>query len=163
AGFSSEIGARPYDRDALALEDLPKPAPIASAIRDGGANLQSAQAALGPVGTILLADSLTYDAVQSPWDVTDVLVQAERNQCPVVRLVGPEWVIRGNAGAKLSLEGLLITGTDIVLRGTFDTVTISCSTIDPGEEVDPSGNMPRTVDNRPLRPSTIWIEGMVSN
>ena len=55
----------------------------------------------------------------------------------------------------------IVTGTEIILRGAFDTVTFSCSTLDPGEEIDSNGVMPKTVDGRPLLPTTIWVEGVV--
>jgi len=161
-GFSSEIGAGPYDRRALMLEPLPRPAPAATPVRGGGGQLQAAMAALGDTGTITAEDSLTYTAVESPWQVSDVLVEAGLNQMTVVRLNGGEWVIEGGQNARLSVEGLLVTGADVVLRGSFDTVTLSCSTLDPGEELTEAGAVPETVDGRPLAPVTLWIEGSVA-
>jgi hypothetical protein len=163
-GFSSEVGAGAYDRRALLQKDLPTPAPVAPTVTDGGAQLQAAITALGATGTVPVGDSLTYTSIATPWNVTDALVQGGLNQRPVVRLNGGQWVIQGGGGnAKLSLESILFSGADIVLRGTFETVTISCSTVDPGEEIHPDGTTPQTVDGRPLRPSTIWVEGMVAN
>ena len=162
-GFSSEIGAGPYDRDALQLADLPRPIPKAPVVTGGAAKLQVQQTAMGSTGTILIDDSLTYTAVVNPWNVANAKIEGGQNQCPVLRLTGAPWIINGAPNAQLSLEGVLITGTEIILRGNFDTVTISCSTLDPGEEIDLSGSMRQTVDGRPLLPCAVWVEGLVRN
>ena len=111
-GFSSEIGAGPYDRDALQLEGLPRPGPAAPvAISGGGVQLQNAQTALGPNGTILIGDSLTYTAVTNPWNVSAVKLEGGPNQCPVLRLTGAPWVINGAANATLSDRGAVAFGS----------------------------------------------------
>src|SRR5262249_6411944 len=142
-GFSSEIGAGPYGRDALLMDDLPQPPPLAPAVTGGAAQLQTGQTALGGTGTILVNDSLTYTSVQNPWRVANVLLQSGQNQCPVVRLTGAPWVIEGvvhaRVNASVAFEGILVSGTEIILRGAFDTLTFSCSTLDPGEEIDNNG------------------------
>jgi hypothetical protein len=156
-GFSSEIGAGPYDRDTLRMDELPEPAGPRQNVSGGGAALAGA---LGAAGMITIADSRTYTSAANPWSVSDVLVNTNENQAPLLRLSGAAWVISGAANATLALEGLFVTGTDIVLRGDFDRVTLSCCTLDPGEEVQLSG-MPRTVDGRPLNPTALWVEGEV--
>lgn len=161
-GFASEIGAGPYDRRAAAETPLPHPAPASAAVSGGGNALQTALVALGASGTVPIADSLTYTAVGT-LNVSDVLLRADPGQRPVVRLNGGDWVFQGGAGATLAIEGLLVSGADVVLRGIFDTVTFSCATLDPGEEIRADGTMPQSVDGRDLRPSTIWIEGAVAD
>src|SRR5262249_5703342 len=150
-GFSSEIGAGPYDRDTLRMNELPEPAGPRQNVSGGGAALAGA---LGAAGMITIADSRTNTSVANPWNVSDVLINTKENEAPLLRLSGPAWVINGAANATLALEGLFVTGTDIVLRGDFDRVTFSCCTLDPGEEVQ-LGGMPRTVDGRPLNPTTL--------
>ena len=54
-GFSSEVGAGPYDRRALLMEALPTPPPTAAAVGGGGTQLQAAMNARGAAGTIPLA------------------------------------------------------------------------------------------------------------
>jgi hypothetical protein len=162
-GFSSEIGAGPYDRRAAGEAPLAQPAPMSVAVSGGGNALQGALAALGATGTLSIADSLTYTAVNDVLNFTDILLQAGQNQRPVVRLNGGAWTFQGGAGANLAFEGLFVSGADIVLTGTFDTVTLSCSSLDPGEEVQANGALPRAVDGRDLHPGTIWIEGVVAH
>lgn len=161
-GFSSEIGAGPYDRDTLQLEELPVPAGGTLAV-SGGANAVAGPMAAIASGVITINDSLTYTSVTNPWTVSDLLLNTGQNQCPFLRLTGAPWVIDGAANATLALEGVFLTGVDVILRGTFDTITLSCCTLDPGEEVQIDGTMPKTVDGRVLSPTTVWIEGLVKN
>lgn len=162
-GFSSEIGAGPYDRRAPGEATLPQPAPASPVVSGGGNTLQTALAVVGATGTVPIADSLTYTAVSNLTNFTDVLLQAGQEQRPVVRLNGGEWVFQGGPGANLAIEGILVTGADIVLRGTFDTVTLAYATLDPGEEVQTDGTMPQSVDGRDLRPATMWVEGTIAH
>ena len=68
-------------------------------------------------------------------------VRARPGQRPVVRLAqhAPPWVFTGGDGARLILDGLYVSGGDIVLRGPFDYVKIAGCTLDPGTAgpVDP--------------------------
>jgi hypothetical protein len=161
-GFSSEIGAGPYDRRALDLEPLPVPLPQIPPISGGAGRLQAGLAGLAG-GSALVTDSLTYTALPNPWPVDDVLLQAEPGERPVLRPASDApWVIDGGAGATLALEGILLSGADIVLTGRFDSVTLSCAGIDPGEALVDPGAPPLAVDGRALTPSTIWIEGTVA-
>ena len=96
----------------------------------------------------------------------------------------PQWVFHGGEGARLVLDGLFVSGGDIVLRGPFEHVKIVGCTFDPGTldaAVDPSHDpgretgtgrrrMPHgearepalrvreSVDGRPLLPTRLWIE-----
>lgn len=160
-GFSSEIGAGPYDRRSLDETPLPQPAPI-TPVSGGGASLQPALAGLGGTGTVSISDSLTYTSVADLAGISDILLQAGLNERPVVRLNGGDWVFEGAAGSILAIEGLFISGPNVILRGVFETVTLSCATLDPGEEVQPDGTTPQSVDQRPLAPATLWVEGSVN-
>ncbi len=161
-GFSSEIGAGPYDRRATGETPVELPEPVGAAVTGGGAALQAALAALGATGTVVLGDSLTYDAVADLAGIGEVVITAELNERPVVRLDGGEWVFEGAPGARLTLESVLVSGADVVLRGEFEQVLLTCATIDPGEEVQLDGTLPEAVDGRPLRPGRVWIEGAVA-
>ncbi|MBK8460533.1 MAG: hypothetical protein IPL43_10435 [Micropruina sp.] len=95
--------------------------------------------------------------------IRDVTLRAEDSERAVVRTAGGEWVFTGDGG-RLRLEGLLLSGMDVVLRGDFAEVVLSCCTIDPGN----SGALhtpPRiwdlAVDGRDLTASTVWIEGSI--
>jgi hypothetical protein len=113
----------------------------------------------------VITDGRTLTAVADLPAVKDVTVRADDEERAVVR-VDPgsaPWILTGDQG-RLRLEGLLVSGTDIVLRGVFDEVVLSCCTLDPGN----SGSLrtPPTVwdvsvDGRDLAPVTVWVEGEV--
>jgi hypothetical protein len=156
-GFSARVGAGPYNRDLLGE------APAVSG-RDtevsGGSGLDAALAAAPPTATITLADSLTYPEVASPpGSVVALLVRAGPGQRPVIRTApGAEWVFTGGPGAQLMLDGLTISGCDVVLRGAFDSVRLTACTIDPGTADPGSPPLAESVDGRPLAPSRIFVE-----
>jgi hypothetical protein len=149
-GFSSTIGAGPYDRRIGGPVSADTP-PVAASASGGGALTVAA-----PVATTEIRDSLTYSSVTDVATVDDVVVRGANGERPVIRLTaGPPqtWTFTGSGpAAKLTVEGLLISGVDIVLRGTFETVTLRCATLDPGESA-------LAVDGRPLVPATLWVEG----
>lgn len=162
AALAGEIGAGPHDRRALGEAAATAPPPRAEA-RGGGGALAAALGALAGSGTVTLADSLTLDAVADLAGVADIVLRAAPNERPVIRPpAGTAWVIEGaGPDARLALEGLLVTGCDIVLRGSFAEVSLLGATLDPGEALDAAGEVPRAIDDRPLRPVTLWIEGSV--
>lgn len=169
-GFSSTIGAGAYDRRVLG-ETVESP-PTPTQTRSGGGTVLSAPlATLAPRGTITLQDSLTYTLVSNVGNlatlIDDVAIRAENGQRPVIRLSPSpvtEWVFTSADEGKLTLEGLFVSGCDIVLRGNFASVTISCCTLDPGNAgtlADPSNIFAKSIDGRDLRPCHIWVEGVI--
>ncbi len=164
-GFSSEIGAGPYDRRALG-ETLPDVVmPQQPPVSGGGNALATALGGLPApaTATVPIADSLTYDGPADLAAVENLLLQGGQNQRPVIRRTATPWILTGaSPTAHLTLEGLLLSGGDIVLRGAFDTVELFCTTLDPGEALDAGGAVPRSIDDRPLMPTTLWIEGVVN-
>jgi hypothetical protein len=183
-GFSSEIGAGPYDR-RIGGDSTPTPAP-AIGISGGGKALVVA-GAVPSTGTLTLTDSLTYSGVADTPVKGALTIRAANNQRPLVRLASTEapWTFKGpsNAsppvgpsGSSLVLDGLFISGGDIVLQGNFQSVTINCSTLDPGSAAgaaegpdDLALSSPLAVpvfdmaaDLRDLVPTNLWIEGTVT-
>lgn len=175
-GFSADLGAGPYDR--LLLGNPPQPAAAGVTTVRGGTGLDSALGAVAPSGTVLIRDSLTYgklhDVGTTAAPIDSVLVQAGPGQRPVLRPTpgsppggtAPAWVFTGGGEAELTLDGLLVSGCDIVLRGSFDTVRITACTLDPGTlhrgapPAPPSATpLGSAADGQLLRPTTIWIEG----
>ena len=168
-GFPSEIGAGPYDRRVLGTAALPTPGPTVPA--SGGGALP----ALPAVGTLEITDSLTYNGVPDVPSVQSLTIRASNLSRPLLRLPasassppGPPtaWTLTGDAGSTLMLDGLFVSGGDIVLAGTFDTVVLSCCTLDPGSAgaaQDPpvAGLYATAADGRPLVPCTLWIEAAV--
>ncbi|HWD09487.1 MAG TPA: hypothetical protein VHA57_10375 [Actinomycetota bacterium] len=174
-GFAANLGAGPYDR--LLLGNPPPPAgPQVTAV-SGGSGLATALSSVAPAGTVVIGDSLTYrvlaDVGTAATPIGAVLVAAAPEQRPVLRPAPgsppggsvPAWVFTGAGEAELTLDGLLISGCDVVLRGSFDTVRITACTVDPGTlhrgaPAAPPAATPlaSAVDGQPLRPATIWIE-----
>lgn len=162
AGFSSEIGAGPYDRRALRMPELPFPQPLIK-VSGGQDHLRDDGLAIAePTSTILIEDSLTYTNVRDLVGISNLLIQADVSKRPTLRLDGGSWTIEG-AGGNLSLEGILFSGADIILTGSFESVTLSCSTLDPGQELTGTGAIPRSADDRPLVPTTLWVEAAVNH
>lgn len=158
-GFSSTIGAGPYDRR---LPGTRPPAPLKPLKTVKNSSPLSVKT---PAGTTLIADSLTYDKISDAGNIDNVIVQAGPKNRPVLRLPVPSpavsaWTLTGNEGSSLTLDGLLISGGDVVLKGEFDSVTLTCCTLDPGNAGD-SSLFAQSVDGRDLRPCRLWIEARV--
>lgn len=161
-GFSSRIGAGPYDRRALHLEDIGQTAAPKTEVAGGGEALAVRLSALGANGTATVKDSLTYTRLDDLAGVRNLTISAEQNQRPLARLTDGPWLAQGAAkDSRLALDGLWLCGSDLVLRGEFKEVVLTCATLDPGEALDDKGQRPVAVDGQPLEPTTIWVEGTV--
>jgi hypothetical protein len=159
-GFSSTIGAGPYDRRVHGQS--PQPAPTQK-VKDGGSVLKTSLAGVAPTGSLVIDDSLTYDAVSDVSGIDQVTIAAANQQRPVIRIApaAPAWTLTGaGSHSSLVIEGLLFSGGDVVLKGDFDTVTINCCTFDPGTAVD-SSTLAKSVDQRDLIPCHLWVEAKV--
>jgi hypothetical protein len=161
-GFSSMLGAGPYNRDLLG--DPPPEVGSTPAVVTGGTGLDTALTAIGTTGTITINDSRTYTALAGAGStgapIASLLVRAGPGMRPVLRpaaAAGP-WVFTGGDGARLVLDGLTVTGCDIVLRGSFDTVRITACTIDPGTAAEGTLPLATAADGATLAPCRIFIE-----
>jgi hypothetical protein len=157
-GFSSTIGAGAYDRRALG--EVPRPEPLLT-VRGGDNGLVAQLSGLTGSGTVTIEDSLTYTKVSDVGGpIQDVTIRAANRQRPVIRIESPaEWRLSGQAGSTLTLEGLFLSGCDLVLDGGFDTVRLRCCTLDPGNAGKPPDVFAQSLDGRALVPSRIWVEG----
>jgi hypothetical protein len=163
----------------------------------GGTGLADALAHAQAGDTVTIADSLTYSVVADvacaaggAAPAAPLTVRARPGERPVIRLpehqqpgVRQQWVFTGGEGARLVLDGLFISGGDIVLQGPFDHVKIDGCTLDPGTltadgdlqgrqgaashrrrraapgtMLHPSLAVGRAVDGRALLPTRVWIE-----
>lgn len=176
-GFSAPMGAGPYDRRVLGQTANPTPSPVSNVT--GGGNGIAALGSITPTGTVSLNDSLTYTGILSVSNIQQLTVTAMNQTRPVIRL-GPsapgspiEWVFNGAEGSSLVLEGLLVSGCDVVLSGVFASVTLTCCTFDPGTaantaamdgETAPSSTsiFAQSIDGRDLRPARLFIEGEIT-
>jgi hypothetical protein len=155
-GFPSLIGAGPYDRDLLGH---PPPAIAPETLVSGGTALPG----LPATGTVTIGDSLTYAELADAGAVVSLLVRAGPGVRPVLRpspgpAGPPEWTFTGGSGAQLVLDGLTVSGCDIVLRGAFDSVRLTACTVDPGTAADGSSPLATAADGVPLAPCRIFIE-----
>jgi hypothetical protein len=160
-GFSSTTGAGPYDRRAVRAQPAaPAPARRFSA----GGTLQ-----FPPSGTLSITDSLTYEAPSDVVATSNLTIQAENEQRPLFRFAPTagawtQWNITGQGASCLALDGLFVSGADIVLSGPFKSVTITCCTFDPGSAASSStGTFVVSADGRALTPSRLWVEGTIEN
>jgi hypothetical protein len=154
-GFSAQIGAGPYDRRKLGVDATPVPLP--ETIVPAAAAIDAAAA-----GTTTVDDSLTHTAAANVSAITNATVRAQNQRRPLLRLApGAEWRLGGNAGSTLFLDGLFVSGGDVVLEGEFDTVTLRCVTFDPGSEGTPPDVFHKSADSRDLVPTRLWVEGRV--
>jgi hypothetical protein len=174
-GFSSTIGAGPYDRRPGRTAP---PTPDPQVDRSGGGHRSLVGSnAVPSSGTLTLDDSLTYTAMDDVSVAGSLTFRAENEQRPIIRLAPAHggWAHRrfkgeaGTAGNCLVLDGLFFSGADLVLAGDFDCVTLTCCTLDPGTAATPTipaAPAPQSVfavaaDGRDLGPCRLWIEGEV--
>jgi hypothetical protein len=139
-GFPAAIGAGTYSRSAFVLP------PTVPVIAGGGA---VGVAAFDPAGVTQFGDSLTYGPLANKAGISDMLVEAADGERPYVRLAS-SWTLTGSPGANLTLDGLWLGGSGkfaLVLSGTFETVTLSHMTLDPGG-TDAQGNPIAALDLR---------------
>jgi hypothetical protein len=163
--FSSTVGAGSYDRAVLG--DPPQPVGDDTVVK-GGSGLGTALADLSATrpltGTVTVGDSRTYqdvhDVGSSADPIVSVLVRAGASERPLLRGTGgaAPWIFTGGADGQLVLDGLSVSGRDIVLRGSFSTVRITACTIDPGTAGSGSPPLAKSVDDEVLAPCHVWIE-----
>jgi len=175
-GFSAPMGAGPYDRRIIGQTITSNPLPIVNV--SGGGNAIKLLGSVQGVGTLSINDSLTYNAILDISNIQQLTVTAQNQTRPVIRLAPlpqggvKEWILTGVNDGNLTLEGLFFSGGDIVLRGSFNTVTLTCCTFDPGTAAeqavpeDESVSSPplifaQSLDGRDLIPTHLWIEGEV--
>jgi hypothetical protein len=174
-GLFTMVGVGPYDRRVQGAATPADPLPVTQVPGGSATVLAGALAALAPAGTVAITDGLTSTAVAAVGSTAtpaiDVTIRARPSGRAVIRLpagAGP-FVLTGSSAdadpaAQLRLEGILFSGQDVVLRGTFDQVTISCCTLDPGSSgdlLDTPTLWADAVDGTPLVPSRLIVEGTV--
>jgi hypothetical protein len=165
-GFASQIGAGPYDRRVTGAT-IPAPAPVTQV--PAGADALTTPGVIPGAGTLTIGGSLTCDGAAAVQVTGALTLQAAIQACPLIRLPpDSSWEIHGTPGATLVLDGLFVSGGDVVLTGSFDSVTLNCCTFDPGTEAapgeaaSPPGSFALSADLRPLRPTRLWIEATIT-
>jgi hypothetical protein len=162
-GFASMIGAGAYDRRLVKVDAPALPLPV-NVVEEGGGGLVAPLTGLAPTGTVEISDSLTYTQVADVGtggaSISEVTVRGRNLRRPVIRMAeGVTWRFAGETG-RLHLEGLFISGGEIIVQGDFDEVRLTCCTLDPGtagERLTPPTLFVQSVDGRDLRPCRLWI------
>lgn len=153
-GFSSEIGAGPYERPVLETAGLTR-----TLVRLDRTPADSVAA--GDTALVVLDRSLTHSEV-NPFTVRKVVLQAQNQERPLIRPAVPEWIFTGTGAAQLTLDGIFLGGgCDLVLAGSFDKVTLSCCTLDPGSWDAGTGQWRPAADERLLAATRLRIKGSV--
>jgi hypothetical protein len=147
-GFGGDIGAGGYSRPAV--ESRPPDAQV-----QGGGQINAAQ--LLNDGVTQIEDSATYGPLASKLQVTNLTLQAANLQRPYLRLES-NWILRtpDDADAQLRLDGLWLgSGGDfaMILRGDYESVTVSHCSFDPGGGLDANGD--------PIWPAPLLIEASI--
>jgi hypothetical protein len=163
-GFSSAIGA---GFDPGLLPALTTPA--ASATIASGGSVDAALQALSADATLVLQDSRTYagplaDPGANPSPPVNVALVARPGARPVLRWSTPgAWTLTG-ADGDLVLQGLWLQGSDLVIAGTWNSVTLSQCVIDPGTADPRNPAQPlAAIDGVALAASHILVEGQVAS
>jgi hypothetical protein len=159
-GFTTEIGAGPYDRRVPGLAAGASPAPRFAAIMGGGP-LSPPLGGSVTTGTVIIGDSRTYTQVADVTGIRNVEVRAENLQRPLVRSTARAWTFTGIDDATLTFDGLFLSGPNLVLRGSFERVTLRCCTLDPGTLNSTRTAFAKAADGRVLRSVVLRIEGTV--
>lgn len=151
-GFSGSLGAGTYNRPWIAAS---KP----DVEIKGGGTLKLADLPFNGIARI--SDSKTYGPVDDVTTIENLVLQAESDQRPYIRLE-QDWVLNSgaNLNATLTLDGLWIgakgdTDAKIILEGDFDCVVIRNCTIDPGGS--------RNLLGEKILPVKLSIQGRVGN
>jgi hypothetical protein len=157
-GFTSEIGAGPYDRRMPG--DGETPAPRGPEITED-ADLAAQLTGLAGTGTVTLGNSRTFTKIADVNGVRDVLVCAANGERPLIRPATATWIFTGQGDAVMAFDGLFLSGADLVLRGSFDHVALRCCTLDPGTWDPGSGTFATAADGKKLTASRLRVEGTI--
>lgn len=157
----STVGAGGFP--SALLESLALPTAVSHVA--GGSGLDTALAAIAGDATIEIGDSLTYAGPGGTLDIgsaTVALIAGDATR-PMLRWPGGghTWTITGD-NANLVLQGLWLQGADLVLTGTFETVTLRFMTLDPGTAGTGGAAIGTAIDGMPLAPVHLWIEASIT-
>ena len=154
-GFASRIGADPFDRRIAGVAPEPPPAPEKKL--SGGGTLNALAN-----GTTTVLDSLTYSSAVAVAGIGNATIRAANQHRPLLRLgSGAVWKLSGAPGGMLLIDGLWVSGGELVLSGDFENVTLKTVTLDPGSEGLPPAIFGQSVDGRDLSGTTLWIEARI--
>ncbi|MFT3770698.1 MAG: hypothetical protein QM820_35180 [Minicystis sp.] len=162
-GFSSDIGAGTYTR----IASPPGVALTLPSVSGGGYALGTTLSGAGGRVLVNIDDSRTYISVPD-LTVGGLTLRAKSGQRPLIRLPDSApfttvWTLAGaTVTSRLTLDGIFVSGGEILLVGNYDEVTIVTSTLDPGTAGASAGTYVNSVDSRPLAPCRLRVNGHVN-
>jgi hypothetical protein len=160
-GFMSTIGAGGFPERLL--EAIDQPSAVTKVV--GGSGLDTALGGVTGAATVEITDSLTYPGLTTGLTLpaAPVVLRGEDLARPMIRWAGggATWTITG-VGNSLVLQGLWLQGADIVLAGSFDTVSLRLLTLDPGTSGSAAPPFDAAIDGMPLAPVHLWVEAAVT-
>ncbi|MDP9352082.1 MAG: hypothetical protein M3P51_11145, partial [Chloroflexota bacterium] len=158
-GFSSDLAGGPYDRipsdgTSNTLTE-PESLDLLVNVPADAATPAEALTAWGlagrPNAVIQIADSRTYGgSLTIAMSDGDLVLQAQNGQRPAI--IGDVIVTNGAFGARLTLDGLLISGR-LHIQGKLDALTLRHCTLAPGHTLDAQGQ-----SQAPAQPSLVVAE-----
>jgi hypothetical protein len=159
-GLMSQVGAGGFPERLL--EPISHPAAVTTV--SGGTGLDAALDGHTADATVEINDSATYNGPTAALTLpaATVVVRAEDLQRPMIRWAGggATWTITG-AGKSLVLQGVWLQGADLVLAGSFDTVSLRLVTLDPGTAGSGGTLIGTAIDGTPLAPVRLWVEARI--
>jgi hypothetical protein len=164
-GFMSNIGAGGFQLSLLPTLSTPATTVSVSG-GDAGPGLDPPLAGIAGDTTIQIADSLTYGGPTATLALGGhtLAIAGADGQRPMIRWAGggQTWTIHGD-NANLILQGVWLQGADLVLTGSFESVTLRYVTLDPGTAGDKGALIGTAIDGMPLAPSHLWVKGTVTS
>jgi len=142
-GFSGEVGGGEYSRGQTFTPDLHQVARVP----DPHPTIQAALSALAGSGAVEILNSATYPEtpVIQVGPAQALEIRAADGCRPLVRLAPPQpgdegsLIITGGQDAALCLNGLVISGGSLVVRGDFHLIRLVHCTLVPGWALNPDG------------------------
>jgi hypothetical protein len=167
-GFSSGIGAGAGPSNA---GFPPTPAtPKTLSNLSFGTGLNAALQAIAGDTTLYFNDSYTYlgpasDPGANAQPPLNLAILAAPGTRPVLRLHGQTgWTLSGQASqaGDLLIQGIWLQGTDLIIAGAWNSVTLQLCTLDPGS-ADPAnpGHLLTGIDRLTLAPTHLFIEAAI--
>jgi hypothetical protein len=130
-----------------------------------GGGLDSALSAVSGNTTVEIQDSLTYPGLGAGLDIgaETLALTGKDGQRPMIRWTasGASWAINGNGG-NLIIQGIWLQGADLVLTGSFESVTLRFVTLDPGTPGGKGVLIGTAIDGTPLTPVHLWVQASIT-
>jgi hypothetical protein len=160
-GFMSTIGAGGFSSALLETIALP----VSTTMVSAGGGLDSALSAVSGNTTVEIQDSLTYPGLGAGLDIgaETLALTGKDGQRPMIRWTasGASWAINGNGG-NLIIQGIWLQGADLVLTGSFESVTLRFVTLDPGTPGGKGVLIGTAIDGTPLTPVHLWVQASIT-